>query len=106
MYKNFAFTALAASCCLTAAPTWAASIPSYQMEEIIVTAAPPAAAVTSDSIDSKYVSPGRYASVPELLQYTVGISGNAALMATTRMILSRSADWMPTVTISCWTTSR
>lgn len=73
MYKNFAFTDLAASCCLTAAPTWAASIPSYQMEEIIVTAAPPAAAVTSDSIDSKYVSPGRYASVPELLQYTVGI---------------------------------
>lgn len=73
MHKNFIFAALAATCYFTTATVCAAAIPSYQLEEIIVTAQPPNAAVTSDSIDSKYVSPGRYASVPELLQYTAGI---------------------------------
>ena len=59
--------------CLAAVPVWAAT-PSYQMEEIIVTATKPDADITtSENIDSKYVSPGRYASIPELLRYSAGI---------------------------------
>lgn len=59
--------------CLAAVPVWAAT-PSYQMEEIIVTATKPDADITtSENIDSKYVSPGRYASIPDLLRYSAGI---------------------------------
>lgn len=72
MHKKFIFISLAATCCLMTTPVLAA-LPSFQLEEIIITAEPSDTAVNSDSIDSKYVSPGRYASVPELLQYTAGI---------------------------------
>jgi outer membrane receptor protein involved in Fe transport len=58
---------------LATAPAYAAEIPSYDMEEIIVSADAYQAPVAGDTVNVRVVSPGRAASVPDLLRQVAGI---------------------------------
>lgn len=70
MKKKLLIALLAASSISTA---YAANLPSYEMQEIIVTEEKIQNAVSKDTIDIKYVSPGKITSIPELLRQTTGI---------------------------------
>lgn len=58
---------------LAASPAYAAEIPTYDMEEIIVSADAVQPAVPTDVVNVKVVSPGKASTVPELLQQVAGI---------------------------------
>lgn len=51
----------------------ASGVPSYDLEEIIVTANAERAPITADTINVKVVSPGKAASIPELLRQSSGL---------------------------------
>lgn len=63
------FVALA----LSAGTVSASEIPTFDMEEIVVTANAEQAAIVTDTINVKVVSPGKAATVPELLRQTSGL---------------------------------
>jgi len=54
-------------------PVYAADMPSYDMEEIIVTADASSTTVTGETVNVKYMSPGKAATIPELLRQSTGI---------------------------------
>jgi len=54
-------------------PAYAAEMPSYDMEEIIVTADAPSSPMTDEMVNVKYISPGKAATIPELLRQSTGI---------------------------------
>ncbi len=58
---------------LSTLPSFASPIPSYDMEEIIVTANADRQSFAQETINTKIVSPGKATTIPELLQQTVGI---------------------------------
>lgn len=58
---------------LGTAPGFAAELPSYDMEEIVIVADAYRSPVKEDTVNVKVVSPGRAATIPELLQQTAGI---------------------------------
>ncbi|MEG0970433.1 MAG: TonB-dependent receptor [Acidaminococcaceae bacterium] len=58
---------------MAATPVNAAVLPSYDLDEIIIRANRPQAVVATDSINAKYVNPGKAATIPELLRQTTGI---------------------------------
>lgn len=58
---------------LTIAGTAQANLPSYDMQEIIVTAKVIEGPVAQDTINTKYISPGKAATIPELLKQCTGI---------------------------------
>ena len=51
----------------------AQELPGFELQEIIVTAQAPTNSVATDTINVKYVSPGKAISVPELLRQNAGI---------------------------------
>jgi len=58
---------------LSAGTVSASEVPSYDLEEIIVTANAERAAIATDTINVKIVNPGKAASIPELLRQTSGL---------------------------------
>lgn len=70
--KTKAIPLLAGMLLMTAA-TASAGLPSYDMEEIIVTAQTVEGPIVRESVNAKYVSPGKAATIPELLRQTTGI---------------------------------
>ncbi len=58
---------------LAASPVYAGEIPTYDMEEIIVSADAERLALEPESVNVKVVSPGRASSVPDLLRQVAGI---------------------------------
>lgn len=58
---------------LGTAPVYAAELPSYDMEEIVIVADAYRSPVKEDTVNVKIVSPGRAATIPELLQQSAGI---------------------------------
>lgn len=57
----------------TAVPAYAAELPSYDMEEIVIVADAYRSPVNDNTVNVKVVSPGRAATIPELLQQSAGI---------------------------------
>lgn len=56
---------------------YAEDLPTYQMDEIVVTADKANAAVAETNVNVKYVSPGKTATIPDLLRDTAGIEVRA-----------------------------
>jgi outer membrane receptor for ferrienterochelin and colicin len=70
--KRIAMTVLLALV-LAASPAAASDKPSYEMQEIIISADAIRPALPTDTVNAQVVSPGKAATVPELLRQVTGI---------------------------------
>jgi len=73
MSKNITAMTVLLALVLAASPAAASDKPSYEMQEIIISADAIKPAVPTDTVNVQVVSPGKAATVPELLRQVTGI---------------------------------
>lgn len=58
---------------LVGVPAYASGVPSYDVEEIVITADAYQPAMTEETVEAKVVSPGKATTIPEILRQSAGI---------------------------------
>lgn len=66
---------------LAGTPAYAAETPSYNMEEIVITADAYRPAVTGDTVNAMLVNPGKATTIPEILRQSAGIDIQSRALA-------------------------